>query len=293
MSEPRVSVIVPVFNAEQALPRLIDSLKRQTYPSHLVRIIMVDNKSSDGSAGVIRRHPGIQLLSQTQYQTPGATRNVGVRASDADVIAFIDADCWAHPEWLARGVAAIEGRGLDRVAGRVEFVLSQYPNIYEIYDSQVNFRQTDFLKAEWCGTGNLFVRPRVFQTAGLFDPALVSAEDFEFGRRATRAGLSLAYEPGAVIYHHARRSLLSLIRKWMRTEYGAAQVFRRHGLLELHLWNRKANYRPLSRAWKNFSPGFQRSPRMRLAVDGIVNILRFAGNLGSFIGYFNLYRRPS
>ncbi|HRU04970.1 MAG TPA: glycosyltransferase [Candidatus Brocadiia bacterium] len=293
MSEPRVAVIVPVFNAERTLPRLINSLRRQTYPADRVHVIMVDNNSTDASAALIQRHPRIQLLSQTQYQTPGATRNAGVKAADADVLAFIDADCWAHPDWLARGVSTLTSKGLDRVAGHVEFVLSPRPNIYEVYDSQVNFRQTDFLEADWCGTGNLFARPRAFEIAGLFDPALVSAEDFEFGRRATRAGLTLGFEPSAVIYHCARRSLLSLVRKWMRTEYGAAQVFRRHGLLELHLWNRKANYRPLWGVWRKFAPAYQRSPRMRLAVDGIANILRCAGNMGSFMGYFNLDRRPS
>ncbi len=182
-------------------------------------------------------------------------------------------------------------KGLDRVAGRVEFVLSRRPNIYEMYDSSVNFRQTDFLSAGWCGTGNLFVRREVFDEVGLFDAELISHEDSEWGLRATRAGKSLGYAPKRRSSITApARAWRSLVRKWIRTEYGAAQVWRRHGLFELHLWTKKANYRPLIGTWRSFPPAVRENPHLRVTMDGISNILRLAGNLGSFLGYFNLGR---
>ena len=162
-----------------------------------------------------------------------------------------------------------------------------------MYDSSVNFRQTDFLSAGWCGTGNLFVRRKVFDEVGLFDAELISHEDSEWGLRATRAGKGLGYAPEAVVYHRARTSLASLVRKWIRTEYGAAQVWRRHGLFELHLWTKKANYRPLIGTWRTFAPDVQENSHLRVTMDGISNILRLAGNLGSFLGYFNFGRRGS
>ena len=287
---PDVSVIVPVYNAAGALPRLIRSLRAQQYPGGRVRLILVDNGSTDASRDVIRQHANVTLLSQTRYRTPGATRNAGVEAADTDVLAFIDADCWANPDWLRRGVLKLVGEGLDRVAGAVRFAPSRRPNIYEIYDSQINFRQPDFLAKGWCGTGNLFARRALFQEVGLFDPVLLSNEDLEFGLRASRAGKTLGYEPRAVIHHRARTRLASLVRKWMRTEYGAAQVYRRHGLLGLQLWTRKANYRPLWGTWRAFPPDARQSPRARWAIDGIANILRYAGDLGNFVGYMGLRR---
>lgn len=284
-SKPSVSVIVPVFNAERSLPRLMRSLRNQDYPRDRVEIILVDNNSTDRSAEVIGRDAGATAISQTEWQTPGATRNAGIRHASGEVSAFIDADCRADSHWLTAGVRALVEGNLDRVAGRVAFVLSAHPNVYEVYDSAVNFGQPDFVSRGWCGTGNLFVRRELFDEVGLFDPALISAEDCEFGIRATRAGKTLGYAPDAVVYHRARTSLRALVRKWIRTEYGAAQAYRRHGLLGLHLWYRKANYRPLVGVWKDFPPGVRQSPRMRLAVDGLANLLRLAGNLGSFLGY--------
>jgi GT2 family glycosyltransferase len=289
--EPFVSVIVPVHNAEKALPRLMASLRAQRYPRERFEMILVDNRSTDRSREVMRRFGDVTALSQTARQGPAATRNEGIRAARGEVLAFIDADCWAHPDWLSSGIRTLMEKRLDRVAGRVEFVLPRRPNIYEIYDSSVNFRQTDFLSAGWCGTGNLFVRRSVFDEVGLFDSELISHEDSEWGLRATRAGKSLDYAPEAVVYHRARASLASLVRKWIRTEYGAAQAWRRHGLFELHLWTKKANYRPLTGTWRSFAPPVRENPHLRVTMDGISNILRLAGNLGSFLGYFNFGRR--
>jgi GT2 family glycosyltransferase len=291
VAEPFASVIVPVHNAERALPRLMASLRAQRFRRERFEMILVDNRSTDRSREVMGGFSDVTVLSQTARRGPAATRNEGIRAARGDLLAFIDADCWAHPDWLDCGVRTLMEKNLDRVAGRVEFVLSRHPNIYELYDATVNFRQTDFLSTGWCGTGNLFVRRSVFDEIGPFDAELISHEDSEWGLRATLAGKSLGYAPEAVVYHRARTSLASLVRKWIRTEYGAAQVWRRHGLFELHLWTKKANYRPLISTWQNFPPAVRENRHLRVTTDAISNILRLAGNLGSFLGYFNLGRR--
>ena len=288
---PKVSVIVPVCNAERALPRLMASLRVQEYPRELTEVLLVDNNSTDRSGEMIRQFPDAIALSQTKWQSPGATRNVGIERATGEVLAFIDADCWASPKWLRTGVQRLIGDNYDRVAGRVEFVLSSYPNVYEIFDSALNFRQDDFVSKGWCGTGNLFVPRRLFREIGVFDPELISHEDSEFGIRATRADKSLGYAPDAVVYHRARTSLMSLVRKWIRTEYGAAQVYRRYGLLDLHLWCKKANWRPLVRQWEAFPPEIRSNPHMRLTIDLLANILRLAGNTGNFLGSWDIGMR--
>jgi glycosyltransferase involved in cell wall biosynthesis len=290
VAEPFVSVIVPVYNAEKALPRLVASLRAQTYPKDSIELIMVDNGSTDRSRELLIGFPEVTLLSHTEWQGPAATRNEGVRGARGEVLAFIDADCWADPEWLERGVKALTERPFDRVAGHVEMVLSPHPNIYELYDRAVNFRQTDFVSAGWSGTGNLFVWKRVFDEVGLFEPSLISHEDSEWGLRATEAGKSLGYAADARVCHRARQSLKSLVKKWIRTEYGAAQVYRRRGILELHLWMKKSNWRPLCGTWRTFPEPIRSNEHLRMTFDLMANVLRGAGNLGSFLGYYGVGR---
>jgi glycosyltransferase involved in cell wall biosynthesis len=293
MSErPFVSVIVPVFNAASALPRLLNSLRAQEYPRDRFEVLCVDNGSTDGGPAWLGGQGDVRLLWQREWQGPAATRNTGIRAAGGEVLAFIDADCWAARDWLSRGVACLFDRNVDRVAGRVEFVLSRRPNIYELYDSTVNFQQADFIAQGWSGTGNLFVRREVFDQIGVFEPELLSHEDSEWGLRASAAGRSLAYAGDAVVYHGARRSFGSLVRKWMRTEYGAAQVYRRRGLLELQLWNRKANWRPLWGTWRGFPASIRHNGHLCFAYDLLANVLRYAGNAGNFMGYYRVGRRP-
>ena len=284
-SLPAVSVITPVYNGARSLPRLMRSLRAQDYPGDRVEILMVDNKSTDDTVEVVAGLPDANLLRFTDWPSSYASRNVGIAEASGDVLAFIDADCWAHPGWISAGVRGLADEGFDRVAGPVEFVLSQYPNIYETFDSGRNFRQGDFIRQGWSGAGNLFAWRSVFEDVGPWDERLISHGDSEFGMRATRRGKTLGFAAEAVIYHRARSSLRSLVKKWIRTEYGAAQVYRRHGLHELHLWTKKANYRPLVGVWKDFPEHLTRSPRVRFAIDGIANVLRYCGNYGNLKGY--------
>jgi len=284
-TEPKVSVIVPVYNGARSLPRLMASLRGQSYAKERVEIFMVDNNSTDRSLDVLRGFPEVTALRFTEWQSSYASRNEGIKRATGEVCAFIDADCWAHPEWIRNGVRALVEKKLDRAAGSVRFVLSPHPNIYEIFDAARNFRQADFVERGWSGAGNIFVWKRVFDEVGPWNPHLISHGDSEFGLRATAAGKTLGFADDCIIYHKARRSWNSLVKKWIRTEYGAAQVYRLRGWHELHLWYKKANWRPLAGVWKEFPEEYTRSPRVRMEIDGIANILRYSGNLGNFLGW--------
>ena len=169
----------------------------------------------------------------------------------------------------------------------MEFVLSRRPNIYELHDPAIDFRQTDFVSAGWSGTGNLFVWTRVFQEVGLFDPTLISHEDSEWGLRATAAGKSLGYaaargglSPGAAGPSAGHEMDSHRVRR------GAGPAPAR--ALELHLWRRKANWRPLWGTWRAFPEPIRSNGHLRMTFDLIANVLRAAGNLGSFLGDYEL-----
>ena len=98
---PRVSVVIPAYNAAAYLRRALHSVLAQTVPAH--EIIVVDDGSEDGTADYVERtFPMVRVLRQPNGG-PGAARNRGVREASGDWIGLWDADDMWLPEKLGSG----------------------------------------------------------------------------------------------------------------------------------------------------------------------------------------------
>ena len=92
MDYPKVDVIIPVFNRERFITQTLESVLGQTYRN--LEIVVVDDGSTDKSSEKIQpylRHRNVKYLYQNN-QGPALARNVGIRASCGDLIAFLDSD---------------------------------------------------------------------------------------------------------------------------------------------------------------------------------------------------------
>ena len=110
---PRVSVIMPVYNASRWLARPIESVLGQSHGE--LQLIAVDDASSDTSVGMLERYarddPRVRLLRQPRNGGVAAARNAGLDVADGDFIAFLDADDWWHPRKLELQLAAMRRSG--------------------------------------------------------------------------------------------------------------------------------------------------------------------------------------
>lgn len=98
----KVSVIVPVYNAERYLEQCLESLLNQTYKN--VEIIVVNDGSSDASASIIESflgHEQIIYLNQAN-SGPSVARNRGLELVTGDYIMFVDSDDYVDPELCER-----------------------------------------------------------------------------------------------------------------------------------------------------------------------------------------------
>ena len=107
MNNPRISVIIPYLNQPEHLPRCLASLQTQSWPAENVEIIVVDNGSASMPRDICAAVANVRL-EQELTPGPGPARNRGVALSHGDILAFIDADCVADPEWLTAIASALE-----------------------------------------------------------------------------------------------------------------------------------------------------------------------------------------
>jgi glycosyltransferase involved in cell wall biosynthesis len=216
--ETLFSVVIPHLNQADSLDICLSSLDRQTLNRSRFEVIVVDNGSSPSPDYVVARHPNTTLLHELQ-PGPGPARNRGVRHSVGEFIAFIDADCRAHPDWLSSICRALECAPKGTILGgdvQIWRANAEKYTAIEAYESVFSYPFKAFIEQHgFCGTGNMALRRNDFDKVGPFG-GIQFAEDVEWGQRARTAGLEFLYVPEVVVFHPARSTLQALYRKWDR-----------------------------------------------------------------------------
>lgn len=91
LEEPKISVIIPAYNACKFIVEAIDSVLHQTIPAH--EIIVVDDGSTDGTGEFVKeRYASIVKVIRQENKGPGAARNTGIRVSTGNILQFLDSD---------------------------------------------------------------------------------------------------------------------------------------------------------------------------------------------------------
>ena len=98
----KVSVIVPVYNAEKLVEKAIKSVLNQTYKS--IELILINDGSKDNSLNIIKKwekkYPNIIKIFDQENMGVGKTRNKGIEVSTGDYITFLDADDYLDKEFV-------------------------------------------------------------------------------------------------------------------------------------------------------------------------------------------------
>lgn len=117
ISEPLVSVIIPVYNLESYVGRCLDSVAGQTFGRF--EALVVDDGSADGSWAAIRRHAAADariVAIHTENRGVARARETALARVRGRYVCFLDGDDWWEPDMLERMVAAIgEDEGCDLV----------------------------------------------------------------------------------------------------------------------------------------------------------------------------------
>jgi O-antigen biosynthesis protein len=113
----RTSVVVVAYDAWSTLPEALEALRHQVDGVER-ELILVESSGTESAADLERRWPWVRVIALPERTLPGAARNLAVGIAGGELIAFIDADAIADPEWLDE-LERVLRPGLDAVAGAI------------------------------------------------------------------------------------------------------------------------------------------------------------------------------
>ena len=238
---PTVSVVVPIYNGEQDLPKLIEGLLGQTYPADRVEYLLVDNGSCDRTPELLTKASetaqsnGITLrvLSETNIQSSYAARNTGILAATGDVIAFTDADCYPQRNWLTHLVQAFKDPAIGIVVGEV-IAFPGHTWLEQFAERHSVLSQKHTLANAFCPygqTANVAIRASAFKTVGLFRPYLTTGGDADICWRLQKEdNWQLHFVETAQVQHRHRQTLKALRSQWYRYGKSSRYLHQLHGV---------------------------------------------------------------
>src|SRR5260370_17657178 len=169
--KPLISVIIPHLNQPDGLAVCLGSLYSQILERSAFEVIVVDNGSASLPRAVIERYPGTLLLQELK-PGPGPARNRGAEAASAEIFAFTDSDCRAHPDWLNHALRTLQGAPQRTIlGGDVQIFREPHTPLtsLEAYESVFAYRFKLYIDQHvFCRTGNLVVRRSAFDNIGPF-----------------------------------------------------------------------------------------------------------------------------
>jgi cellulose synthase/poly-beta-1,6-N-acetylglucosamine synthase-like glycosyltransferase len=129
MSVPAISVVITAHNEARGIGATLRALRRQTIPPEACEVILVDDRSTDGTADAARAagHPGLVVIpAASDPASPLTTRqqalDLGFARARGDIVLTLDGDCVVPPVWLEAMTTPILRGEADAVAGPIGFV---------------------------------------------------------------------------------------------------------------------------------------------------------------------------
>ena len=232
----RLSVILPICNAERFLAPLLNSLLSQTVSSE---IVVIDSGSTDGTLAIAAQFADRIRLLQIPREAfdHGGTRDAALRQSSGDYVVFLTQDALPVDKYsLENLLDAFSGPQIAAVYGR-QIARPDAP-AYEQLIREFNYPSTGRV---WCerdipryGIRAYFFsdtfsayRRDAYEAAGGFDHPITSNEDMIMAAKLLHAGYSLAYTPVAAVWHSHRSTLREDYRRHVLSGH-VMQEYREH-----------------------------------------------------------------
>ena len=225
MEKLKISLCTIVLNEEKTIEKLLESLLSQTLKP--LEIIIVDGGSTDNTINIItkfqKKHPLIKLYIK-KSNIPEA-RNFAIKKAKGDLIAFIDAGCFAKKDWLEKLAKILQEKKADIASSLYEMKTKtpvQKAFSFFVGVPKEYFKEKDFLPS----TRSVLFKKSVWEKLGGFNENLSAGEDHEFFLRAKEKNFRFAnlFSAKVVWFDFENLKLPDMIKKFFNYAKGDAQT---------------------------------------------------------------------
>ncbi|HEY9700392.1 MAG TPA: glycosyltransferase [Trichocoleus sp.] len=241
---PQVSVIVPIYNGAADLPDLLHCLQLQTYPADRVEYLLIDNGSTDQTLNQLQiltanlQAPTgapltFRILTEPHIQSSYAARNQGICLSSGEILAFTDADCRPHPNWLEHIIQPFVDTEIAIVAGEIlalsgNTLLERYADRHKVLSQEHTLAHPFYPYGQ---TANLAIRRQALEQVGLFRPHLTTGGDADLCWRIQQQHVGrICFVEQAIVRHRHRSTFADLQSQWQRYGRSNRYLHQLHGI---------------------------------------------------------------
>ena len=233
---PRLSVIMPVRNADDTLAQALDSVLSQDYDGD-IEVIVADGSGTAETAEIVSRRPSVRIVANPR-KTIGFGINLAIQEASGDILLRCDAHSFLPEGYMRRAVETLRRTGAANVGGR------QVPVGTTFFQRAVAIAMTSPIGAGdaryrlggkegpvdtvYLGT----FRRDALAAVGGFDPSFLHNQDYEVNWRLREGGELVWFDPELTVEYRPRSTLQELARQYFH--YGrwkSAVLFRHPGSL--------------------------------------------------------------
>lgn len=214
---PSITIIFPTLNGARTVGKLLDSIRNQTYPQKLIKVIAVDNHSSDDTVSIMKNFEFVKIVKYKKNtgSAPPITRAAKIAKSDLILATnddlYFDKNCIKYLVDLYltdTKIGVVTGKMLyatppfDLIYGgfKINKYLACHP--YDLGRSKI-IHECDHAPGS-C----ILVSKQLFKKIGYFDNAYIfCGDDFDLSYRIRQVGYKVMYHSKAVYYHHINYNL--------------------------------------------------------------------------------------
>jgi cellulose synthase/poly-beta-1,6-N-acetylglucosamine synthase-like glycosyltransferase len=229
---PSVTFLVPAYNEEKHIESCLKSLVNLDYPKDKLKIIVVNDGSTDKTADIAKKFKGVTVVYKKNEGSKAAAMNYGMKFVDTELVACMDADSFASKDYLKKVIGHFKDDKVGAVTSAVK--IKRVTNIvskiqWVEYLMSVIFRKLfSILNCQFVvpGPGGIY-RTNVLKKVGSFETNNLT-EDMEMALRLQVNGYKIENCLDAYVYTECPNDFKTLFKQRMRWYRGYLENFKKY-----------------------------------------------------------------